>query len=537
MFYRIGFVIIVLLSIFYAHGNCGRIEEVTVYPDRAQVTRVIDVTVQQGDHVLAISDLPSILDQGSIRISARGPGGLTLGEVRMRHLHSADLVDERARQIETEIESLRDTLREVELQKESFNLQMALLQSLAKNPGGEGELTPVKWGAAVEVLGENSELVNRGILSAEREIRELNRKISVKRRELDDLGSQQRDYVEAIIAYRAEQNGLAQFRVDYTVPQVSWVPRYDFRLDTEKSELELIQFADVQQNSGEDWDNVVLRISTSRPALGGKLPELYPWYIDVLRPSRDAELSRVPSARMLRPEERGLSLEMAADHNQFAVIRDAASVESRDFAVNYRVAGRVSLPGDNSVNNFKLSNIVMESNISTRVVPKLQPLAYLYATSVYNGEAPLLPGHATLYQDGVLVGRVRVGRGVAGDELSMSFGVDERVEVSYDLITDRKGSEGILRRHNQFKRKYLITINNHHRREMEITVLDQIPISRDERIRISVSEESDTPTSFNLENRPGVVAFTSVQMPGEQRKIRFGYTVTFPENLEGIIGW
>ena len=67
-------------------------------------------------------------------------------------------------------------------------------------------------------------------------------------------------------------------RVTYAVRNARWMPLYDARLDTgakdRKPALELVRRAEITQNTGEDWSNVALSVSTVRTARGGSAPDL-----------------------------------------------------------------------------------------------------------------------------------------------------------------------------------------------------------------------------------------------------------------------
>ena len=66
------------------------------------------------------------------------------------------------------------------------------------------------------------------------------------------------------------------FRVSYTVRGARWAPLYDARLDTgtreRKPALELVRRAEIVQQTGEDWSDVALSVSTVRTAKGGSAP-------------------------------------------------------------------------------------------------------------------------------------------------------------------------------------------------------------------------------------------------------------------------
>ncbi|MDH3921084.1 MAG: DUF4139 domain-containing protein, partial [Rhodospirillales bacterium] len=79
-------------------------------------------------------------------------------------------------------------------------------------------------------------------------------------------------------------------------------------------------------------------------------------------------------------------------------------------------------------------------------------------------------------------------------------------------------------------------VTNHHAMPIGITVMDQLPVPRDERIEIDLLKESSKPTQKDVEERKGVLAWTYEYAPGEKRVVVFGYAVTYPEG-ESVPGF
>jgi len=78
--------------------------------------------------------------------------------------------------------------------------------------------------------------------------------------------------------------GRLDLTLSYIVPGASWTPAYDARVTTADRTVELGYFGVVRQNTGEDWRDVALTLSTARPALGGGPAPLTPWTLDVYQP-------------------------------------------------------------------------------------------------------------------------------------------------------------------------------------------------------------------------------------------------------------
>ncbi len=78
--------------------------------------------------------------------------------------------------------------------------------------------------------------------------------------------------MEVRVDLAANAAAPATFRVSYTVRGARWAPIYDARLDSgsreRKPALELIRRAEIVQQTGEDWSDVALSVSTVRTAQG-----------------------------------------------------------------------------------------------------------------------------------------------------------------------------------------------------------------------------------------------------------------------------
>lgn len=526
-----------------AHADAGRVARVTVFPDRAQITRMLETDASAGDGELTVTGLPARLDRDSLQVRASGPEGLTLGAVELRPVRGADRLGAEGRALEERIRELEDQRQAVANRVEALEIQLALIRALGIHPG-EGAPPPDTWPRAIETVGERAREALDGKLAAEREIRDRDRELEQLRRQLEDLGAAERDTLDARIAYRSARPGAVRFEIRYTVPGARWRPIHELRLDTENSTMRLTQRAEIRQSTGEDWSGVELHVSASRPELGGRLPELETWYVDLPRPAakqpqrRAAEAETAPPAAAPEPVPPPPPPRVAVDEQ---VMREAdlmtALLAAGDFSAEYQVPGRVDVPADNSEHRFNLAVHELPVEIGARAVPKARPQAYLYAEATYDGSAELLPGTATLYQDGVLVGSTVLDALPPGGELAAAFGVDERIQIDYQTRQDTRGTEGRIRRQNRRQRGYVIEVTNGHTRRMPITILDQIPVPRDERIDVELTDGGDAPTDRDVDGRPGVLEWTHQYAPGETRHIAFGYRATFPDDVDRLVGW
>ncbi|AHE98229.1 hypothetical protein THITH_08075 [Thioalkalivibrio paradoxus ARh 1] len=501
----------------------GGVRAVTVYPDRATVTREHQATIAAGEGTIRIHPLPPRLVPESLRVRAEGPDGLILSHVETRTVHGRDLAHPEERALTEALQVARDERRRRTDERQAQSMTLSFIEHLTEHAGAvEPGLPPDQWHRAWGLIGDGARDVLEQIARIDIDLREIDAEIERIERELNRLRTGRRDTTEVAILYQAAAAGEARVTLEYEIPGAGWQPAYEARLDTADGVLELVQRAEVGQNTGEKWDDVILHLATARPALGGRLPRLSPWFIDIRPPPRprmyeDAAAPETMAARAPAPVSE-------------------AMLETSGFTTRYRVPGRVSLPPDGRQQRFVLASHRHEAAISGRAVPVLSPHAYLFAETEFAGDTPLLPGPVTLFQDGQLAGQARLDALAPGAPLRLAFGVDDRIDVRREIDRDSIGREGLLRRQQRLERSYRITVDNRHERALEVTVLDRLPVARDQRIAVELGPNATPPTERDVDGRLGVLAWTGEWAPGESRTIRFSYLVSWPEDVESIHG-
>ncbi|SEP79543.1 conserved hypothetical protein [Ectothiorhodospira magna] len=502
----------------------AQVVEVTVFPSQAGVVMTHKATLDAGQGVITVGRLPADLDQASLRVSAQGPDGLMLGTLETRVVHGRDLAHPAEQALTERLQALKDSQRHIADQVRAGEIQLRLVERMGQGASGmEPGLNPDQWPRAWQVVGEGALEILRTIQHHEQSLRDVEADIQRIRDELETLQRGRRDTVEARVHYQTPAAGDAVLTLEYRVRHAGWRPVYEARLQTATGELQLVQRAELRQNTGQDWNDVILRLSTARPELGGRLPELQPWYVDVARPAPESRAmgSRVQALTAMAPE-------MAAEQ--------MADLESARFSALYRVQGQVTIPSDNQPHRHALAAYRLEATLSARAVPRRVPHAYLFAETTFEGEAPLPAGPVNLFQDGTLVGRVPLAALQPGSPLRLAFGVDERIGIRYELDRDSRGQEGLIRRQQRLERAYLISVHNAHPQPVNITVLDQLPVARDERIKVELGSGATAPSERDVDGTRGVLAWHQSLEPDARTRIRFAYTLTWPEDVEDIIG-
>lgn len=510
---------------FLVWASSGPGFSVVVYQDRAEVTQSVSLDLSEGAGSVKVDGLPDSLDADSIRFRFDDDDVVVTGfDLRLRR--GSERVHQPTFFLENQLKEARRNLRVLDDLIEAHTLQLSLLQSVTQrdlssevDSGVLFELAADLGDRAAEVLGEIRDL------DVEREY--LSESIARLERELSDRGHSVSDTYTVVVFYDSDQAVSAQADITYVVSAAGWEPFYDWRLDTETGALTLQKRAQVRQGTGHDWVDARIELALGQPAAGGRMPVLQSWFLDTEKPQVAGRRAQGAVFSQAAPD--GVFMEMEAPA--------PAELTGTEMAARYALPNRLTVSGDNSPQRLLVRDFLLEADVSVRVVPRLAQRAWLHAEAEFNEDVWLPAGRVTLYQDGQVVGRVRSESLAPGDALSAPFGVADRVTVDFQVIADRRGSAGVVRRQNTLQRSFVVSITNGYGRALPVSVLDRMPVARDERIEIGFVDGSRLPDDRDVDDRPGIVRWNLDVDSGEEVRVEYGYRVVFPRDVERVIGW
>lgn len=256
------------------------VEKVTLFIDGAQVTRTGQVNIPAGNSVLVFTGLSSYLDDRSLQIAARGNFTITAVNRRFNYTDSLERSN-RQKMLEKRLDEVLQQQKQQQALLEVINAENEMLK-VNCSVGNRHVATPL---AAIKELNEyytsRMQEIKRRTIRTEELIDTLNRREKQYFAELEQLNSRQEapmSEVEVRIDAQAACKGL--FTLTYYVQNAGWYPSYDIRSDGLSKPVKIVYKANVFQNTGEEWPDVALSLSSSNPTTGLIAPELQTWWLD-----------------------------------------------------------------------------------------------------------------------------------------------------------------------------------------------------------------------------------------------------------------
>lgn len=518
-----------------AQDAVSRIARVTVYPGVAAVERVAKVAA--GARSLTIACLPASLDAQSLQIQA--DSGVRVGEFHVL-TEDRDVATACASPLDGRIRELEDQIAALKAEAGGLQLVDQYLKSVAAGPATDdgtpaartASPPPAQIGSTADVLRKTGQDTRARSHQLQRRQEALELSLKPLLAERERVASQRTRVVSVTVNLAAERDG--ELRLNYQVRGPGWQPSYRATLDTTKTSVQIERLALVAQNSGEDWSNVQLLLSTGQPqrATQGRLPR--PWTLDVAPPPPPA--AAMPMAAMApapaAPAPKAMERRQAEDMPSFDV-----STVDKGFATEFAVPQRISVPSNGQRITLALGTHQAPARLLVRAAPGVEEAAYLVADMVPPpGVWPA--GSVGLYRDGAYVGTGRLDFAALpstapgeGPRTSLSFGRDELVQVRAEAPQQMTGSTGLTgaRTERQTRRSY--QVENRHKTAIDLQVLHAAPVSRNEKIEVE-SRYTPQPAELAWNGTPGTIAWRQNLGAGASASFAAEHWVRYPKDIQ-----
>ena len=255
-----------------------KIREVIVFTEGAQVERIATVTIPAGRSALIFSQISPQLEKQSIQVKTAT--GITVLSVN----HQVNFI--REQEIREDIRALEEKMQETE---DKMDLEKSLIQvykqeeaMLQKNQeiGGNNGIKTTDLKEALDFHRQKLTEILQKQFDAQKKVKQLEKEVHKIRQQLAEINQRKdRNTSEIFVQVSANKAIQTEISIRYLVKKAGWLPTYDIRVKNVSSPIEIVHKANIFQQSGEDWKEVKLILSTGNPREKGTKPDLQPWLL------------------------------------------------------------------------------------------------------------------------------------------------------------------------------------------------------------------------------------------------------------------
>lgn len=236
--------------------------------------------------------------------------------------------------------------------------------------------------------------------------------------------------------------------------------------------------------------------------------------------------------------------------------------EESGLTTTYDLPGLKTLLPRSTKSKHKITRVEFRNiGYSHVIVPKLRAAAFLKARLKNLSKITLMKGDCGLTLDGTFLGHSSIPRCECGGGFTLNFGVDPSVQVAYAKPTVRRATTGMGltmfgggKENNEVFTRCTTITNTKANTTLDLTLLEQVPVSEDERLKIHITEPEglvvggakqwrgapkDDPDAKDndggewgsasaVAKRGGEVTYMVKINPGKGCKINLEYEVVYP---------
>ncbi len=255
------------------------IEKVVVFQNSARVTRQSEpFVISTGTYVLKLEKVSPFLNKNSVELKLDGNGTIAQVKYRKNHLLSKQLNEQNAALV-NESKTIADSIEQIDLNLQSLEAHKEFLQLNRKIKGENQSLT---LGDLRDISQYYSEETKKLIFDIRKQSK--HRQLLLKQKsnieaQLQELKPKLFEVpYDVLVTVHSTQNQNISLQMTYQVKNAGWYSSYHMRAKGIDEDLELVHFANVFQNTGENWNNVILSFTNEDDAVSKNIPTLQPMY-------------------------------------------------------------------------------------------------------------------------------------------------------------------------------------------------------------------------------------------------------------------
>lgn len=535
------------IALFADNRINADIKEVTVYLNGAKLQSKANVALAAGNSEVIFENLSPYIYSQSLQVKLDGKAKLLSAKFRTHYIEGEHQ--------EAKIQHLQDSLSilmdiESDLNDEIYSYEQE--ERLLNEVYNKMINSSSDWVKALSPIAMNDfkqfpEEYSQKLRKIKDKLRELGRK--KKKIQKENIGIQNR--IRNLAPKDAKTTGEIVLQLNsataqsiditciYLITAASWNPLYDISSEGTDKPVHLTYKAGVRQTSGFDWKNVQLKFSTSNPFVNNSRPILNPVYVDYNLDEDEEEIYRdndktynlydklAMDSTMVNGAVFEKNREDAGYLAQNLIDGQTETNANSDVFVELEVEEKHDIPSTGEEQIIEVESFDIPAIYQYHAVPKKEASVFLLAKITNYGQYNLMPGTANIFYQTTLIGQSQIDPKTVADTMFLSFGRDENISIQRIRAVDMTSSK-IIGANKKEILAFDIIIKNNRSVPINIEIIDQIPISRNSEIEVSLEEAIGAEYVKDY----GRLLWRLAIPANQNKKVRFSYVIKHPKDKE-----
>ncbi len=547
--------IIVFASVLVAHSqNTETAQEITtpvqsaiVYLYGAEVTHSKQVTLSPGRNKIVFLGLSPKLNSKSIQVSNTGDAAILAISDAINYLANQK-ESTKIKQLKDSTKYLRDAITQLNNDKNAYGTEKEMLLKNEDIRSKEKGVAIADLKLAADFYRSRIKEINGEIFKLDKKESEINEQLIKSDNELLQLNAKNNQpTAEITILLSSATKATTTIDLKYIVSDCGWSPDYDLRAEDITQPIQLKYRAKVFNNTGIDWNDIKIKLSTADPSQSASKPLLTAWNLNYntgaygmsglntlagVSSNGEGFMGNAPVAaydKQKTLEDNEITAQQEISKMQVAGNGKVQTVEIQvsELSAEFDIKNSYTIPSDFKPYIVDVTEYKLPATYQHFSVPKLDKNAFLLARINGWEDLNLVEGPANVYYSGTYVGQSYINTRSADDTLDLSLGRDNKVLVTRSKVKEYC-SKKALGSSTKETFAYEMVIKNNRKTPIQIEVDDQLPISLQSDITVEALETS----KGIYDSKTGKYAWNYALQPGDVKKIEFSFSVKYPKNTK-----
>lgn len=533
--------LVVFFATFYIMPNYAQgikeqkikttISSATVYLTGAEIHRNKTVNLKSGKTKLIFTNLSPKINSKSIRITTASNIDLLGITSKINYLAKKENLP-KTKQLQDSFRLITKQIQNITDQTDAFATEKKMLLSNISIGGQDKGVSITELKQASDFYRSRITEINTKLSTLKSKKDKLSVKLQKIKNQLNELNvnsNYSRSEITVLVSTKTTSTGNIELK--YLINDAGWSPSYDIKtVDTDKP-VKLEYRAKVYNNSDIDWENIKIKLSTADPNLSITKPVLNPWYLKYKTYSYNDNARYKKAEGYIQNKIQTNNMPMANQEQSLdekLVISDTyADAEIPELSAEFNIKKAYDIPSDDKPYIVDINEYELPATYKHYAVTKLDRDVFLLARITGWQDLNLIEGPANVYYSGTYLGQAFIDIRNVKDTLDLSLGRDGKVLVTRTKLKAYSSSKIIGTKRKETMTYQLIARNNRNT-EINLQILDQIPISQTDEIEVKVLETSGAVANETT----GKLKWEYKLKPGETKKITLSFEIKYPKNKE-----
>lgn len=531
MIKKIAFITILMVQslwIFAQKPLDYQINKADIYLNGARVNSVSKISLEKGSHTLIISNITDAIVEKSLQAKISSGANIVSVNISRNYMDISSLTKKEQDLFDAQKKLI--TEKELsEIEKQTVQDEINLLNLLVRGKDGDDkkhtvtelrELTKF-YADKINELKKESYRITQEITKIQEELMRINAQL------VEERALKNKNYNQIEVTVEVTSAGSKTIELGYFVTRCGWQPSYDIKAEGKDKPVHIVYKASVWQNTGIDWKDCEITLMTNQPVQDQNRPVLSPVFVEFYTPSPQAREYETMADESVEAEKDLVQMysNMVELSQQAKQSIPQNTVYHTDINITYQIGAKQSIAGNGKSQVLTLDNKQIDARFLYHAIPKLTEQVFLLAYIPKWSNLNLLNGTASIYLQDAFIGQIQIRENYTGEEYPLSFGVDNRITVKRNKKQDLS-SESRIGSEKREKISYEFLLRNNLSTDIDIEILDQIPVSKNKNIKVMLEDKGEAEYTESI----GLLKWTVPVRAGQSYNLGFTYELRYPKD-------